>query len=180
MVVHEKLMTVEEFWAVYAGQPYELVEGRIVEVTPAGFSHGAITSRAAALLRTFVDTHGLGEVVGAETGFWLDERTLRTPDCAFVRHEKLASITEADKYAPFAPDLAVEVVSPGDNASDIRDQVSQYRAAGTHLIWVIYPSIRKVDVYLPDGTSYEAGKLLDGGDVLPGLQLETADLFPPE
>jgi len=75
MVVHEKSMTVEEFWAVYAGQPYELVEGRIVEVTPAGFSHGTITSRAAALLRAFVDAHGLGEVVGAETGFWLNEHT---------------------------------------------------------------------------------------------------------
>jgi Uma2 family endonuclease len=72
------------------------------------------------------------------------------------------------------------VVSPGDNASAIRDKVSQYRRAGTHLIWVIYPAIRKVDVYLPDGTSYEAGKLLNGGDVLPGLQLAVADLFPPE
>jgi Uma2 family endonuclease len=180
MVVHEKLMTVEEFWAVYAGQPYELVGGRIVEVTPAGFSHGTITRRVGALLGAFVDAHGLGEVVGAETGFWINEHTLRAPDCAFVCQEKLVSITEADKYAPFAPDLAVEVVSPGDNASDIRDKVSQYRTAGTRLIWVIYPSIRKVDVYLPDGTSYEAGSMLDGGDVLSGLQLAVADLFPPE
>lgn len=180
MVVHEKLMTVEDFWTVYAGQPYELVEGRIVEVTPAGFSHGAITSRAAALLRAFVDANGSGEVVGAETGFWLDEHTLRAPDCAFVSQDKLASIEEADKYVPFAPDLAVEVVSPGDNAANIRDKVSQYRRAGTRLIWVIYPSIRKVDVYLPDGTSYEASSTLDGGDVLPGLQLAVTDLFPQD
>ncbi len=180
MVIHEKLMTVEEFWAAYAGQPYELVEGRIVETTPAGFLHGTINSRVGTLLGAYVDANGLGEVVGAETGFWLDAHTLRAPDCAFVRQEKLASIEEADKYVPFGPDLAVEVVSPGDNASDIRDKVSQYRAAGTRLIWVIYPSIRKVDVYLPDGTSYEASSTLDGGDVLPGLQLNVIDLFPPE
>ena len=181
MVVHEKLMTVEEFWAQFAGQPFELVNGKVVEMTPAGLLHGAVTSRVAALLRAFVDSHGIeGEVLGAETGFWLDPHTLRGPDCAYISQEKIASITEPDKYAPFAPDLAVEVVSPGDTASDVRDKVDQYRAAGTRLIWVIYPSLRKVDVYHPDGTSYEvkADSTLDGGDVLPGLQIRVADLFP--
>jgi Uma2 family endonuclease len=176
-------MTVEEFWAQYAGQRFELVNGRVAEMPPTGLSHGAVTSRVAALLRAFVDSQDIGgEVLGAETGFWLDPHTMRAADCAYISREKIASITEPDKYAPFAPDLAVEVVSPGDTAFDIRDKVDQYRTAGTRLIWVIYPSLRKVDVYQPDGTSYEvkADRTLDGGDVLPGLHIHVKDLFPPE
>jgi Uma2 family endonuclease len=182
MVVQERLMTVEEFWQQYAGQPCELIRGEVVEVAPTVFLHGAVTSRVAALLRAFVDAHELGEMLGAETGFWLAPDTLRGPDCAFIRKEKVRSITEPDKYLPFAPDLAVEVVSPGDDASDIRDKVDLYRAAGTRLIWVIYPQLHKVDVYLPDGTAREisAEATLDGSDVLPGLQIAVNDLFPPE
>jgi Uma2 family endonuclease len=180
MAVQEKLMTVEEFWELYAGQLYELVQGRVIEMTPAGFSHGAVTRRIGSLLGAFVDAQGLGEVVGAETGFWLDPHTLRGADCAFIPTNKVQSLTEPEKYVPFAPDLAVEVVSPHDTASAIRDKVNQYRTAGTRLIWVIYPALRKVDVYLPDGTAQEvdADRMLDGGDVLPGLKIAVTDLFP--
>jgi len=151
-------------------------------VTPTGFSHGLVTSRVGTLLGAFVDARGLGEVVSAGTGFWLAPDTLRGPDCAYISIEKMNSLTEAERYAPFAPDLAVEVVSPGDTASDIRDKVDLYRAAGTRLVWLIYPALRKVDVYLPDGTAREvdAEGTLDGGDVLPGLQIAVKDVFPVE
>lgn len=180
MAVHERLMTVDEFWREYAGKPYELVRGEVVQVTPTGLSHGAVTSRIAALLLSHVIPQGLGEVVGAETGFWLGEHTLRGADCAYISAEKMQSVQEPDKFAPFAPDLAVEVVSPTDIASDIRDKVDLYRAAGTRLVWVVYPSLRKVDVYVPGGTSHQVSEdgVLEGGDVLPGLRIKVADLFP--
>jgi len=182
MAVQERALTVEAFWEQYAGQPFELVNGRVIEVPLAGFMHGAIINRTAALLAMFTDAHHLGEVVGAETGFWLGPHTLRGADCAFIRQAKVDTITEPDKYLPFAPDLAVEVVSPGDTAADIRDKVGQYRAAGTPLIWVIYPSLRKVDVYRPDGSAHEVddGGTLAGDDVLPGLRIVVSDLFPPD
>jgi len=180
MAVQEKRLTVEEFWQEYAGKPYELIRGEIVAVTPTGVSHGGVTRRIGTLLGDFVDAHGLGEVVGAETGFWLTADTLRAADCAYINQEKMSQLANPEKFAPFAPDLAVEVVSPGDTAFDIRDKVDLYRAAGTRLIWVIYPSSRKVDVYLPDGTAREVseGGALDGGDVLPGLHIPVEALFP--
>lgn len=182
MAVVEERLTVEQFWMQYAGKPFELVHGRVAELTPTGFEHGAVTRRIGTRLGEFVDQHGLGEVVGAETGFWLGPDTLRAADCAFIRQERVEQITEPDKYVPFAPDLVVEVVSPGDSAAGIRDKVAQYRAAGTRLIWVIYPSLRRVDVYLPDGSAQEvsAEGTLDGSDVLPGLQIAVAGLFPAE
>ncbi len=182
MVVQERLVTVEEFWEEYEGKPYELVHGRILAVSPTGFAHGATTSRIAALLRQFVDQHNSGEVLGAETGFQLDQHTLRGADCAFITRDKVESLIEPEKYIPFAPDLAVEVVSPNDKAHEIRDKVTLYRAAGTRIVWVIYPSLRKVDVYLPDGSAHEIDEAgaLDGGDVLPGLRIAVADLFPAD
>jgi Uma2 family endonuclease len=180
MVVDERVMTVEEFWAQYAGQPYELVEGRVEEVTPTGYLHGSVTSRTLAHLIGFVEQHGLGDVVGAETGFHLSATVMRAADAAFIGNEKLARITDPDKYLPFAPDLAVEVVSPGDTAADIQHKVDAYLQAGTALVWVIYPSLKKVIVYRPDGTArtIPEGGALDGGEVLPGLAIPVAALFP--
>ena len=72
------------------------MHGRILEVTLTGFAHGAVTSRIGELLGAFVDEHGLGEVLGAETGFWLDDHTLRGADCAYISRDKVQSLTEPD------------------------------------------------------------------------------------
>lgn len=137
MTVQEKRLTVEEFWAQYAGRPYELVEGRVLERMPGGGTHGAVTRRASKHIGDFVDHHDLGEVFGAETGFQLSQTVLRGADAAFVRKEKWATVTNPDKYVPFAPDLAVEVVSPNDTAVELQEKVNEYLAAGTTQVWVI-------------------------------------------
>ena len=181
MVLQEKVMTVAEFWETYAGKPYELVRGRIIEIMPTGYSHGAVTRRAAAILGQHVDENDLGDVVGAETGFYLSETTMRGADAAFISKGNLAKITEPEKYLPFAPDLAAEVVSPSDTAADIQDKVDLYLDGGTQLVWVMYPDSRKVVAHYPDRTAktFFDGDILDGGAVLPGLQFPVGDLFPP-
>jgi Uma2 family endonuclease len=182
MTVQETLLTVEEFWKQYAGKPFELVEGEIVAVTPAGGLHGAITRRVASHLGNYVDENELGEVYGAETGFYLSPTVMRGADAAFVRKEKLEKITDLESYIPFAPDLAVEVVSPNDMATEIQKKVKLYLAAGTALVWVIYPDLRSVVAHYPDQTSktFSSDSTLDGSDVLPGLEIAVSHLFPPE
>ncbi len=175
-------MTVEEFWDRYAGQLYELVHGRAIEVSPSGVLASIVARRVGAALGAFVDAHRLGEVTTADGGYWLSPHDLRVPDAAFISTSKLQTLAEPDKYAPFAPDLAVEVVSPGNTASEIREKIDLYFAAGTQIVWIIYPELRKVDVHSPDGTARSIGSdgRLDGGSVLPGLQIAVADLFPPK
>ncbi len=181
MTTQEKLMTVEEFEARYQGQPYELVEGRIVEVSPTVSKHGKITGRVAHHLWLYLDENPIGDIFGAEAGFRLAPDTVRAPDAAFVGDAKLELEEDEDKYFPFPPDLAVEVVSPGDRADDIQAKINLYIKAGTPLLWVMYSKPPYVAVY-------ELGKpmrtvaidgVLDGGDVLPGLQLAVAKLYPP-
>jgi Uma2 family endonuclease len=182
MIARDKLLTVEEFWNEYAGQPFELIEGEVISVAPTGGSHGGVTRRVASQLGDYVDDHELGEVYGAETGFYLAPDVMRAADAAYITNEKLAKITDPDKYVPFPPDLAVEVVSPSDMASDIQKKVDLYLKAGTALVWVIYPELQSVVVHYSNRTSITVGRdgILDGGELLPGLKIAVADLFPPK
>lgn len=182
MTTRNQAMTVEEFWTIYAGREFELVEGEVVARPPEGLRHGAVCSRVATHLGDFVDTHQLGEVVGASTGFRLFPVTLRAVDAAFISNEKLVQVSDPDKFAPFAPDLAVEVVSPTDSATEVRQKVRHYLQAGTALVWVIYPELREVEVHAQAGVvqTFTHEDTLDGGEVLPGLALPVMRLFPPE
>src|SRR5579875_3419446 len=97
---------------------YELVEGRLVKMSPTGGTHGFGTNDLARVLGNYVVAHGLGNVAAAETGFNLTlpgerRETVLAPDIAFVRAENLA-LTRTDDFPRVAPDLAVEVASPSD------------------------------------------------------------------
>src|SRR5579859_437883 len=172
MKIRENVLTVEAFWQKYAHRPFELIEGEVVRMAPTGNLHGLTGSRFIAQLRYHVDAHDLGEVYSSETGFYLSPTTVRAADAAFVRKSKLSLITEAEKYIPFAPDLAVEIVSPRDTAKAIQRKIDLYLAAGTRLVWVFFPELRKITVHRPDHTSETLSNndTLDGGPVLPGFR----------
>lgn len=85
-----------------------------------------------------------------------------------------------DGYLPFAPDLAVEVMSPGDRRSDVMREVNDYLDAGTALVLLFSPRSRSVRVFTPrdrSGRALRVGDTLDGGDVAPGFQIPIAELF---
>lgn len=155
------------------------MRGQVVREPPAGFQHGRIAVQIAALLHAFVRGHDLGEVVGAETGFVLSDEppTVRAPDVAFVAHGRLAS--DPVGFAPLAPDLAVEIVSPSNTLSEIQDKVIDYLEAGSRLVWVVDPCTRTVTTY----RSREEIRLLTedeeiaGEPVLPGFGLRVSELL---
>ncbi len=180
MAVQQKLMTVEEFWEQYAGKPYELINGEVVETVPAGFEHGAIETITLMALGRFVEARQLGVVVSGEVGFQLAPDVMRAADVAFITSAKQAAIADKSRFVPFAPDLAVEIISPGERPAAIQLKVSQYLDAGTLLVWLLYPDVRKIVVYDAAGgiKTLDERDTLDGGDILPGLQLKVAELFP--
>jgi Uma2 family endonuclease len=122
MVVREPTITVEQFWEEYAGKPFELVEGKVVKVPFRGGLHGIVAARIGTILSNFVIENSLGDVFATGTAFQLGD-DLRGTDAAFVSMERWQTVTEPDNYIPFAPDLAVEVVSPNDTAADVRAKV---------------------------------------------------------
>jgi Uma2 family endonuclease len=106
---------------------------------------------------------------------------VRLPDVAFVARAR-QPVLEGVEF-PFAPDLAVEVVSPGDSAAEVLDKVALYLQAGTRLVWTVYPDEETVYVWqAAEGGGFHVRKFdrestLDGGDVLPGFTLAVRDLF---
>ncbi len=182
MTVQERLYTADDLWALSHAEEdkrYELDEGVLIEMAPTGDMHGTIALWVGHLIIGYVAAHDLGEVSGAETGYRLSTNPdiVRAPDVGFIAKARLEPMT--GKYYALAPDLAVEVVSPGDSARQIRHKADQYLMAGTRLVWVIYPEDRLVDVYQPghDPRPFRPGDTLDGGAVLPGFTLPVKDIF---
>ena len=177
-----RLMTAEELERMPDdGYRYDLVRGKLIRMAPAARRSGRIESRVGRHLGNFVEPRGLGEVYGAETGFILARNPdiVRAPDVAFVRAERLTPDVDEDHFLPFAPDLAVEVVSPSDRARDVRDKVRDYLDAGVPLVWVLHPRQRTFTVSTPGGVTsvLREGDELDGGDILPGFRLPVVEIF---
>ena len=159
------------------GFRYELVDGEARKMTPASNEHGKIAMRVAWRLAQHVETHGLGSVYAAETGFRLasDPDTVRAPDAAFVSQARLDAVGAVAGYWPGAPDLVVEVVSPGDRSGE----VAAWLEAGTQMVVVIEPRPRTVTVHRTDGVirTLREGDMLEGGAVVPGWKVPVVALF---
>ena len=118
----------------------------------------------------------------AETGFRIarDPDTVRAPDVSFVQQEVIEKLGEPDEaYWPGAPDLVVEVISPGDIYTEVEEKISDWLEAGTRMVIVINPRKRMVKVYrsLNEVRLLTENDTLDGEDVVPGWQMAVKDLF---
>jgi Uma2 family endonuclease len=185
----EKLVTAEEFWEMQSLFPHErteLVNGKVIRMTPAGGEHGVEALGIGALLWNYVRKKRNGIACAAETGFRLDNSNVRAPDAAFISNARLEANRDqmggklsTEKFWPFAPNLAVEVVSPSDNAQDVAAKVRDWFAGGTQMVWVVYPNERNVHVFAAPDTwrVVEANGTLDGGDVLPSFSCKVKEIF---
>jgi Uma2 family endonuclease len=163
------------------GLRHELIRGELTVMTPAGTEHGEIAMTVGALLRNHVKANQLGRVVAAETGFILSRNpdTVRAPDVAFISKDRIPPGRPPAGFAPFAPDIAVEVLSPGDAQVEVEDQIDQWLQAGTSLVWVVNPRGRTVTVHRSgrDPRVLRENDTLDGEEVCPGFSVPVAELF---
>ena len=159
------------------GQKYELVDGEI-RVSPAGDRHSAVAVHLVSLLFAFVKQHRLGHVLGADAGFRLPSGNVRSPDASFVASGRFPDDTPPDHFGNLAPDLAVEVLSPGDGPRQVLDKIGEYLEAGVRLVWVIDPRGRRAVAYRSLSEVRELGldDTLDGEDVLPGFRCPLRDI----
>jgi Uma2 family endonuclease len=180
--VQERFLTAEELYLLPDdGQQYELVRGALVCTAATGGQHGIIASRLDYRLRAFIETHGLGEVCAAETGFRLAQNpdTVRAPDVSFIGRERVPAQGVPEGYWPFAPDIAVEVISPGDRFDDVLTKVREYLQAGTRLVWVFHPRTKTVTIYRANGEVQllQEQEELSGEEVLPGFHCRVREVF---
>jgi len=150
-------------------------------MTPAGSEHGRVAINIGAALRDFVKQHSLGVVWGAETGFLIeqDPDTVRAPDVAFVRRNRMPDPMPTEGFFPGTPDLAVEVLSPSDRASEVFDKVEQWLDSGAIAVWVLDPVRKTVAVYNRTSpvTTLGLSDTLSDETLLPAFNLPVAEIF---
>lgn len=164
---------------------YELMDGELIIMQPAGGEHGWMSMGVGGSLWVWNRERQLGRVFDGQTGFRLTPELERgnvlSPDAAFVSWARLAEMMPDPKKFPLgAPDFTCEVLSPRDTYAYMERKREKYLAHGCRLLWIADPKRREVHVWTP-----AAGKLavvgedgtLDGDDVLPGFTLPVRRIF---
>lgn len=173
-------ITLDEFLALPEdGYRDEVSRGRLVREPQPSDQHGKISVKLVTMLHDWLKEHPAGEL-RTHSGFRLTRMplTIRGPDVAFIRHERLGT----DLESPFfegAPDLAIEIVSPANTASELQEKIGEYIDAGAHIVWVVYPKTRSVVVHEANGgiRMLSSGDTLTATALLPGFELRVERIF---
>jgi Uma2 family endonuclease len=181
VTLEKKVWTDEAFMALPDGHRYEIVNGELIDMGSAGAKHGYICSLLVMALMSYILPKKLGVILDSSTAFKMKNGDRRSPDVSFFSQKRLQGLTELPTgFLDGSPDLAIEVLSPGNTVEEIHDKLIEYFENGTHIAWVIHPSEKYVLVYRsaqePDRLLKSADSL-DGEDVIPGFILPVAALF---
>jgi Uma2 family endonuclease len=149
-------------------------------MSPAGPNHGDVAITIGFFVKAFVRERKLGKVYAAETGFIIARNpdSVRAPDVAFVKKDRV-HLTPKRGFFPGPPDLAVEVLSPDDSASEVMAKVQDWLNAGTNEVWVVDPERKVISINRVD----RPARLLNEPDeltcetLLPGFRVLVAEIF---
>jgi Uma2 family endonuclease len=163
------------------GYRYELVRGELRKMSPTGGRHGILVARLTTALGQYIEAHDLGLLFGAETGFKLsaDPDTVRAPDVAFIRKERIPPGAFPETFWPMAPDLAIEVESPNDAYHESEEKIADYLAAGVGMVWIVSSKRGSVTIHRPDTEprTLTGDERLEGGETIPGFHYGLDRLF---
>jgi Uma2 family endonuclease len=172
------LMTAEEFMYLddYSHR-HELIKGELLTMPLPKRPHGRICANLIIILGQYAKSNQRGEVY-AETGYHIerDPDTVLGPDVSFIARDRTGE--PEDSFYPGPPDLAVEVISPGDRRGQIERKLSLWLQAGTRSIWLVNPRMRTVEVI----SSIDERRLLNETDELvddtvPGFRVKVSEIF---
>jgi Uma2 family endonuclease len=182
--VQTQLLTGDDLLEIGAHNPdrhYELIEGELIELPPAGIEHNNLEGAAAVLLRLFVRERRLGRVLPGETGFYTrgDDRTVRAPDVVFISYDRLPADQPDPGCGRVVPELVIEVVSPNDRADKIEEKVQERLGCGVLLVWVIYPQTQRIHVFQhgQQPLILRADDTITGEPALPGFHAAVREFF---
>ena len=176
-------VTLAEFAALPEWPRYELVKGELVELMSASREHEKAVARVIRQLGNYIDPLDLGEVYGSNRAFVTGPESpasSRLPDVSFVSNARLGRPDLHGMLYDGAPDLAVEVVSPGNSAAEMAQKVREYLAAGGQAVWVLDYTARTLTVHTANAPPavLTDGDIVDGGSYLPGFACPVSDLLP--
>jgi Uma2 family endonuclease len=160
------------------GYKYEYVNGELV-MSPAGLIQEKVGTRLIYLISSYLEDNPVAEILGSNAGFRMPSGNLRSPDISVVRFERLPDGEVPKGFGYFAPDLAIEVLSPNQTPASLREKIEEYFANGTQLVWLINEERRTVMVYRSpnDVLTLNEPDTIDGSPVLPGFACRVSEIF---
>ena len=183
--VTQELLTAEEFSRLpnpIDGSRQELVRGEVITMPPPSHVHGRVQQSIGLRLGIYLLQHPMGQItqnsgIITETG----PDSVRGPDVSFWSLERMPLDAEPVVYANVAPDLCVEVLSPGNRPRRMQEKIREYFASGVRMVWMVNPELRTVTVYRhpEEGKTLWEDATITGDDVIPGFSCRIADFFPP-
>lgn len=177
--VHE-VLTLRQFLRMPEVKPaLEFIRGRIVQKVSPNLHHSLIATRLASRINDFAEPAGLAVALVELRCSFAGESYV--PDLSVFVPQRLP-LDENGEYAEradVAPDLSIEIVSPGQTVAKLSARINRCLAKGVRSGWLIQPRQRRVFVFEPDGSVDELplDAVIDGSPVLPGFHLPVVELF---
>jgi Uma2 family endonuclease len=168
-------VTVDELEKLSLPFPAELYDGKVVFKMP-NFIHAVIQNNIGTEIGIYLKTNPIGLMGGvANYRLWPERaKESRAPDLSFILKDRLPQ--DLRRYLPMAPDLAVEILSPGNDFEEMMEKVDAYLAQGTKLVWVVICRRREVLVCTAQ-SKYIVKDKLTAPELLPGFELAVPDIF---
>jgi Uma2 family endonuclease len=174
------LITGEELLTMGDIGPCELIDGRIVPMSPTGGRHGIVESRLGSALSFFVQQHDLGWVLTGDVGIYIRRNPdrVRGADIVILSRERWPE-GPSEGFLEGSPDLVVEIMSPNDRWQEVRQKIAEYFSIGVRWVWIVEPENRAVLVFRSSSDFQQLGaeEILVGEGMLEGFTLPVASLF---
>ena len=158
------------------GSKWELVDGRLQEVPTTG-KHDQIVIWLGYLMTPYAMDYGM--LTASQAGYRMSGGNLRVPDFSFTRFDRFPNSEVPDGFIEFAPDLAVEIISPSEEPADMARKVGEYFASGAQQVWHMFPETQTIIVFRApfEAVTYQPGDEIDLSDILPGFRSRVSELF---
>ncbi|MBD2439964.1 Uma2 family endonuclease [Nostoc sp. FACHB-110] len=177
-------LTMEEFLALPEGDiKYEFVNGEAVpkykddEMSPK-FFHGATTGALFIILSLWAEKKGRVVVEWAIKLNRNQQDWIPIPDLTYISYNRLAADWLQDEACPLAPELVIEIISPGQTFGDMAEKATDYLNAGVLRVWVVDTKARTITVFVPASLpmTYRHHQVI-GDDLLPELEITPNTIF---
>lgn len=172
-------LTLEQFWALPAGETaYELVDGQAIPKVSPKYFHSSLQSAFLVLICAWCRDKGRVKPEWAITLKREGKDWVPTPDLIYISYERLPKSWKQNEACPVSPELAIEIISPGQTMQYFENKAQDYLASGILRVWVVNPEAMSITAFFSNGQSqlYTGNtKVVD--PLLAGLELSAQLVF---
>lgn len=170
-----------DYAALDDGKRYEIVNGVLFLIPTPWLLHQGVVGEVFIYLFDHVTSASLGEVVIGPIDVELAPNVVLQPDIVVVLNTGLGKIT--DTHFIGAPDLVIEVSSPGTIGYERREKQDAYSRGGVLEYWIVNPEAQTVEILMLDTGEYRSlgvfrNKAIPPSQVLPGFPVRVEQFFP--